>query len=74
MRSKAQIKRHPLHPILIAFPIAFGFGCVAFDIAGRLGDWPTGQIKAGPATHKIGTYAVEESGHDVKVVVPADGK
>jgi nitrite reductase/ring-hydroxylating ferredoxin subunit/uncharacterized membrane protein len=42
VRSKAQIKGHPLHPILIAFPIAFGFGCLVFDLAGRLGDWPTG--------------------------------
>jgi nitrite reductase/ring-hydroxylating ferredoxin subunit/uncharacterized membrane protein len=41
VRSKAHIKGHPLHPILIAFPIAFGFGCLALDIAGRLGDWPT---------------------------------
>jgi nitrite reductase/ring-hydroxylating ferredoxin subunit/uncharacterized membrane protein len=41
VRSKAQIKGHPLHPILIAFPIAFGAGCLGFDIAGRLGDWPT---------------------------------
>jgi nitrite reductase/ring-hydroxylating ferredoxin subunit/uncharacterized membrane protein len=27
--------------MLIAFPIAFGVGCLVFDLAGRLGDWPT---------------------------------
>jgi len=26
MRSTAQIKGHPIHPILVAFPIAFGVG------------------------------------------------
>ena len=31
MRSKAQIKSHPLHPILIAFPIAFFIGAFVFD-------------------------------------------
>jgi nitrite reductase/ring-hydroxylating ferredoxin subunit/uncharacterized membrane protein len=41
MRSRAHFKSHPLHPILIAFPIAFGAGCLIFDLAGRLGDWPS---------------------------------
>ncbi|MBO0700498.1 MAG: Rieske 2Fe-2S domain-containing protein [Zavarzinella sp.] len=41
MRSKAHIKGHPLHPILIAFPIAFGVGCLVFDVVGRLGNWST---------------------------------
>jgi nitrite reductase/ring-hydroxylating ferredoxin subunit/uncharacterized membrane protein len=27
--------------MLIAFPIAFGAGCLGFDVAGRLGDWPS---------------------------------
>lgn len=31
MKSKASIKSHPLHPILIAFPIAFYFGTLLFD-------------------------------------------
>jgi uncharacterized membrane protein len=34
MRSKAQIKTHPLHPILIAFPIAFMTGAPLADAAG----------------------------------------
>src|SRR5207244_13109053 len=42
MRSAAQIKDHPLHPILIVFPIAFGVGAPLADIAGLLGAWPTG--------------------------------
>jgi nitrite reductase/ring-hydroxylating ferredoxin subunit/uncharacterized membrane protein len=41
MRSTAQVRGHPLHPILIAFPIAFGVAAPAFDLAGVLGDWPT---------------------------------
>lgn len=32
MRSRANIKSHPLHPILIPFPIAFFAGAVVFDI------------------------------------------
>lgn len=34
MKSKASIKSHPLHPILIAFPIAFFTGTLAAHIAG----------------------------------------
>src|SRR5438445_418360 len=41
MRSTAQVKGHPLHPILIAFPIAFGVGAPLADLAGLLGAWPT---------------------------------
>jgi uncharacterized membrane protein/nitrite reductase/ring-hydroxylating ferredoxin subunit len=41
MRSKAHVKGHPLHPMLIPFPIAFGVGCLVLDLAGRLGEWPT---------------------------------
>src|SRR5215218_9645980 len=46
MRSKAHIKSHPLHPILIAFPIAFFIGAFAFDllslITGNANLWQTG--------------------------------
>lgn len=31
MKSKAHIKSHPLHPILITFPIAFYIGTLIFD-------------------------------------------
>lgn len=41
MRSTAQIKGHPLHPMLIAFPIAFGAAAPVADIVGLLGPWPT---------------------------------
>jgi nitrite reductase/ring-hydroxylating ferredoxin subunit/uncharacterized membrane protein len=41
MRSRARLKNHPLHPILIAFPIAFGTGALVADIIARLTDWPT---------------------------------
>jgi uncharacterized membrane protein/nitrite reductase/ring-hydroxylating ferredoxin subunit len=46
MKSKAQINGHPLHPILVSFPIAFFTGSCLFDIAGWLTDkndlWQTG--------------------------------
>lgn len=32
MRSKASIKSHPLHPMLIAFPVAFLTGTFVFDL------------------------------------------
>jgi uncharacterized membrane protein len=41
MRSKAQVKGHPVHPMLVAFPIAFLYGGLFFDLAGRLGGWPS---------------------------------
>ena len=43
MKSKAQVAGHPLHPILIAFPIAFLYGALGFDLAARWGDWPGGR-------------------------------
>lgn len=36
MRSKANIKTHPLHPILVAFPIAFFIGTLLADILGQV--------------------------------------
>ena len=44
MRSRAQFKTHPLHPILIPFPIAFLIGGTAADFVGRFrvdGGWWT---------------------------------
>jgi uncharacterized membrane protein/nitrite reductase/ring-hydroxylating ferredoxin subunit len=34
MRSKAHIKSHPIHPILVSFPIAFFIGSFLADLAG----------------------------------------
>ena len=34
MKSKAHFKGHPLHPILVSFPIAFFIGTLAFDALG----------------------------------------
>jgi uncharacterized membrane protein/nitrite reductase/ring-hydroxylating ferredoxin subunit len=42
MRSTANFKSHPIHPMLVAFPIAFLCGALAFDAAGRLLGWPGG--------------------------------
>lgn len=36
MKSTAQIKGHPIHPILVSFPIAFFSGSFIFDLAGWL--------------------------------------
>ena len=36
MRSRASYKGHPLHAALIPFPLAFLWGALAFNIAGRL--------------------------------------
>jgi nitrite reductase/ring-hydroxylating ferredoxin subunit/uncharacterized membrane protein len=41
MKSKAHISGHPLHPMLIAFPIAFLTGCFLADLAWWLGGWPS---------------------------------
>ncbi len=38
MRSKAHFKSHPLHPILIPFPIAFFTGTFVFDVLGFMQD------------------------------------
>jgi uncharacterized membrane protein len=40
MRSKAHFKSHPLHPILVAFPIAFFTGTFLFHLAGWLWKQP----------------------------------
>ncbi|MCC6492354.1 MAG: Rieske 2Fe-2S domain-containing protein [Pirellulales bacterium] len=39
MRSKARIKNHPLHPMLIAFPIAFVTTAPIADLVGIWGGW-----------------------------------
>lgn len=36
MKSKAHLKGHPLHPILVSFPIAFFTGTLLFDVAGLM--------------------------------------
>lgn len=46
MKSKASFKSHPLHPILVCFPIAFFIGTLVFDLMGWAnndqGYWQTG--------------------------------
>jgi nitrite reductase/ring-hydroxylating ferredoxin subunit/uncharacterized membrane protein len=39
MRSKASLKSHPIHPMLVAFPIAFGTAAPLADLAAILGGW-----------------------------------
>jgi uncharacterized membrane protein len=42
MRSKAQFKTHPLHPVLIPFPIAFLIGARARIWSAVFGTTPDG--------------------------------
>jgi nitrite reductase/ring-hydroxylating ferredoxin subunit/uncharacterized membrane protein len=46
MRSKFHIKGHPLHPLLVGFPITFFIGTLLFDVLGWLQNnnayWQTG--------------------------------
>lgn len=44
MKSKASIKSHPLHPMLIAFPIAFLTGAVVADVAALMLNWQVGWL------------------------------
>jgi nitrite reductase/ring-hydroxylating ferredoxin subunit/uncharacterized membrane protein len=41
VRSKAVLLGHPLHPMLIPFPVAFLSGSVGFDVMARLNDSPS---------------------------------
>ena len=50
MRSKAQIKGHPIHPALIPFPFAFLFGAAAFDLVGSAFTRPALSLTAGHLT------------------------
>lgn len=47
MKSRANIKGHPIHPMLIPFPVAFFTGTLVFDILGLVYDnssyWSVGQ-------------------------------
>lgn len=46
MNSKASFKSHPIHPILVSFPIAFLFGTFISDLMGKFSEnnsfWQTG--------------------------------
>ncbi|RVU02691.1 DUF2231 domain-containing protein [Mucilaginibacter limnophilus] len=50
MKSRASFKGHPLHPILVAFPIAFLIGAFVFDVLSVINDnesfWQTGKYLA----------------------------
>jgi hypothetical protein len=63
MRSRAQVKGHPIHPMLVAFPIAF--------LSGSQFDARSGAVKAGPAESPIATYPVEQAGDEVRLRLPS---
>lgn len=50
MKSRAGFKGHPLHPMLVAFPIAFLIGAFIFDVLSVINDnssfWQTGKYVA----------------------------
>jgi uncharacterized membrane protein/nitrite reductase/ring-hydroxylating ferredoxin subunit len=48
MRSSASFSGHPIHPMLIPFPIAFLVGALLFDVAGV--------VLGAPALWAVGTY------------------
>lgn len=41
MRSKANFMTHPIHPMMVGFPIAFSTAAPLADLAGLMGDWPS---------------------------------
>jgi nitrite reductase/ring-hydroxylating ferredoxin subunit/uncharacterized membrane protein len=41
MRARAQIKSHPLHPLLVAFPIGLFITSFVFDLVSRYGEHPS---------------------------------
>ncbi len=50
MRSKAHFLGHPIHAMLIAFPIAFSTAAPLADLVGLLGEWPRLWIVGGYAS------------------------
>jgi nitrite reductase/ring-hydroxylating ferredoxin subunit len=80
MRSKAHIKGHPLHPILIAFPVAFLVAALADGVPacktvscpwhGSQFDVRTGAVQSGPAERPISTYEVREVTGEVRLALP----
>src|SRR4051812_12375895 len=41
MRSKAAIQSHPIHPMLVAFPLGLFITSFIFDLIGRFGGRPS---------------------------------
>ena len=60
MRSKMNIKGHPIHPMLVPFPIAFLTGAAVFDWLGRFYNSPAMWQTAGHLA-----LAVTEVGPDL---------
>lgn len=75
MRSRAQLKAHPIHPALIPFPFAFLTGAPLFDLAARIWQQPA---LATTASHLIvagiaaGLVAAIPGAIDYHYTVPPD--
>jgi nitrite reductase/ring-hydroxylating ferredoxin subunit/uncharacterized membrane protein len=75
MRSKAHFKSHPIHPMLVAFPVAFLVAAPLLDLAGLLGGWPsawTAGAYASVAVVVTGLTAAVPGLIDYLYVIPPD--
>jgi uncharacterized membrane protein/nitrite reductase/ring-hydroxylating ferredoxin subunit len=75
MRSHASFKGHPIHPMLIPFPIAFLTGAFVFDVISVLTDnaeWSIAAMYLAPAGVLMGLVAAIPGLIDFLVTVPPD--
>jgi uncharacterized membrane protein/nitrite reductase/ring-hydroxylating ferredoxin subunit len=75
MRSKAHFKSHPIHPMLVAFPVAFLTAAPLLDLAGLWGGWPsvwTAGAFASVAVVVTGLAAAVPGVIDYLYVIPPD--
>ena len=75
MKSKAHFKGHPLHPILVSFPIAFFIGVLAFDVLGwyyRRDDFHSTAMYLEIAGISFGLLAAVPGFIDYLFIVPPD--
>ena len=75
MKSKAHFKGHPLHPILVSFPIAFFIGVLVFDVLGwyyRRDDFHSTAMYLEIAGIAFGLLAAVPGFIDYLFIVPPD--
>lgn len=73
MRSTARIKSHPIHPMIIPFPLAFFIGTFLFDLGARLFDrpeWGTVAFYLAPAGVVFGLLAAIPGIIDYRNTIP----
>jgi len=75
MKSKVHFKGHPLHPILVSFPIAFFIGVLVFDLLGwyyRRDDFHNTAMYLEIAGIALGLLAAVPGFIDYLFIVPPD--